>query len=101
MGKDIFVSDPVILNQEGENQLGQGDEFGKDVTTLYNAVDEIAKIYESAGQVAITNDVYEFQDDLKAMRDMFTKYGAFLKHAANKTNANEEDIVSNFKRHEN
>lgn len=100
MANDIFVADPVVLNQEGETQLGQAEEFGKDVKDLYNAVDEIARIYESAGEQAITNDVYAFQDDLKQMQEMFEKYGAFLKSTANETNANEVDIVETYKRHD-
>ena len=96
----VFISDPGVLNQEGETQIGQGEEFTKDIKDLYNSVDEIGKIYDSAGQAAITSDIYAFQDDLKEMRDMFTKYGVFLKDAANRTDANEADVIDSFKRHD-
>ena len=99
MANDRFVADPVVLNQEGENQLGQGSEFGKDIQDLYNSVDEIGRIYESSGQQAITNDVYAFKDDLKAMQDMFTKYGEYLKTAAVETDRNEQNIVEGIKYH--
>ncbi len=97
---DIFVSDPGVLNAEGETQIGQGEEFGNDIKALYAAVDEIGRQYESAGEQAITNDVHAFQDDLKEMQDMFTKYGTFLKGAAVQTDQNEADIINDFKRHD-
>ena len=95
---NLFVADPVVLNQEGTKLDDLTSRFNENVEIIYNTVMEmISSSYVSQAAKELGQKILSYRGDLDNMTKTIAGYASYCHTASSKVRKNEANIVDNFK----
>ena len=93
MAKNIQVTPELLESTAGQIESLAAD-YKTQYTTLYSTTDGLAAKWSGKDNLAFTDQIAGFKDDLQKMHDLMLNYADFLRKAAKAYRDTQDSITS-------
>lgn len=96
MAQKILVT-PEMLEQAAASIEGLANEYKGQYTELYSTTGSLAQTWSGADNVAFTNQIEGFKDDLEKMYTLMNRYAEYLRTTAKAYRETQENVIKQAK----